>query len=986
MIPVTLTIQGMYSYRNKQTIDFTKLTQAGLFGIFGGVGCGKSTILEAITFALYGESERLNKGDNRNYNMMNLKSNELLIDFEFKTSDENHYRFVVKAKRNGKNFEEVKKYERTAYKKQDDDWEPIECSQVEAITGLNYKNFRRTVIIPQGKFQEFLQLSTNDRTEMLKELFNLNKYDLYSKVAGIEARNNEKIQNLNGQIQSIGEINPEEIAVKEKLLEEMRTQTVKLNEESSLQQKQMQEFEQLKGLTLNLEQYNQHLSELQKQEPDINRQEQELKEYEKFSLEFKSDLDQLNILDASRIKTTEDIEASKQKLLVVNETIKKSEIDFNQTRIAFEQKEKLNQESEELRKLISIRNLETDRNEKQERLSKGRDLIEGMGLSIYSDKQSLGDLKIKVEHLQKELPDLALLSLIKDWFTNRNNYIANRNEYKKKISGLTQALLAKNQEACHSVLSLSEDADRLSFGEINSLLDEEKKSLEKRSKELDSEVLHLEIQNRLEEFANGLTEGQPCPLCGSDHHPNVLNAQNLTERLAKSRGLQQEVRLRAKQILDLEKAFTQYVIQAASIEDQIKTENIRLKESDEKIRAHETKFVWPGFSMDNEEQLSNEYKKAEVLKQELEKANQELNVLSRKIETDEKNREKYSKAIEDLDKDCIALQTQSALLTDQLTIVKVDDFHETPSADLKMRADDLTLRYKLLVEKYHKEEKILSDLRTNAGTLTGSIETNQNALQNILTKKDRLNESINRKLLESGIVSKEYVERTLAKQLDIAGLRKMIETFRRDYETTRKYISELECELKGRKYDELKHREVKVSLDLLSQKIESFNQQIGSLQNEVQRLKSDLERYLTLRTELDKLNLRAQDIVELKNLFRANAFVNYISTVYLRNLCKTANERFYKLTRQKLNLELTEDNGFQVRDFMNEGKVRSVKTLSGGQTFQASLSLALSLADSIHKVSPGYENFFFLDEGFGTLDKDSLDIVFETLKSLKKEN
>ncbi|MDP4184775.1 MAG: SbcC/MukB-like Walker B domain-containing protein, partial [Bacteroidota bacterium] len=161
---------------------------------------------------------------------------------------------------------------------------------------------------------------------------------------------------------------------------------------------------------------------------------------------------------------------------------------------------------------------------------------------------------------------------------------------------------------------------------------------------------------------------------------------------------------------------------------------------------------------------------------------------------------------------------------------------------------------------------------------------------------------------------------------------------------------------------------------------------IGSLQNEVQRLKSDLERYLTLRTDLEKLNLRAQDIVEMKNLFRGNQFVNYISTVYLRNLCKTANERFYKLTRQKLNLELTEDNGFQVRDFMNEGKVRSVKTLSGGQTFQASLSLALSLADSIHKVSPGYENFFFLDEGFGTLDKDSLDIVFETLKSLKKEN
>jgi len=85
-------------------------------------------------------------------------------------------------------------------------------------------------------------------------------------------------------------------------------------------------------------------------------------------------------------------------------------------------------------------------------------------------------------------------------------------------------------------------------------------------------------------------------------------------------------------------------------------------------------------------------------------------------------------------------------------------------------------------------------------------------------------------------------------------------------------------------------------------------------------------------------------------------------------------------------LELSDDNSFQVRDFMNEGKLRNVKTLSGGQTFQASLSLALALADSIHKVAGDNENFFFLDEGFGTLDKDSLSTVFDTLKSLRKEN
>ncbi len=116
MIPVKLTIQGLYSYQERQTIDFGKLTGAKLFGIFGAVGSGKSSVLEAITFALYGKTDRLNlSGDNRNYNMMNLKSAEMLIDFEFETGkDQTAYRAIVKGKRNSKKFEDVKTLERTA--------------------------------------------------------------------------------------------------------------------------------------------------------------------------------------------------------------------------------------------------------------------------------------------------------------------------------------------------------------------------------------------------------------------------------------------------------------------------------------------------------------------------------------------------------------------------------------------------------------------------------------------------------------------------------------------------------------------------------------------------------------------------------------------------------------------------------------------------------------------------------------------------------
>jgi exonuclease SbcC len=87
-----------------------------------------------------------------------------------------------------------------------------------------------------------------------------------------------------------------------------------------------------------------------------------------------------------------------------------------------------------------------------------------------------------------------------------------------------------------------------------------------------------------------------------------------------------------------------------------------------------------------------------------------------------------------------------------------------------------------------------------------------------------------------------------------------------------------------------------------------------------------------------------------------------------------------------LALEVNSDNQFMVRDRMNDGKLRSVDTLSGGQMFQASLSLALALADNIQSLTQAKQNFFFLDEGFGSLDKDSLQIVFETLKALRNEN
>ena len=124
MIPLKLTIEGLYSYQEKQTIDFTSLTDAGLFGVFGSVGSGKSSILEAITFALYGETERMNKRDNRAYNMMNLKSSKSFIEFDFINFENRIFRIIRDFRRNSKKFDDVKTQTPTFYEKIDGNFIP----------------------------------------------------------------------------------------------------------------------------------------------------------------------------------------------------------------------------------------------------------------------------------------------------------------------------------------------------------------------------------------------------------------------------------------------------------------------------------------------------------------------------------------------------------------------------------------------------------------------------------------------------------------------------------------------------------------------------------------------------------------------------------------------------------------------------------------------------------------------------------------------
>jgi exonuclease SbcC len=199
-------------------------------------------------------------------------------------------------------------------------------------------------------------------------------------------------------------------------------------------------------------------------------------------------------------------------------------------------------------------------------------------------------------------------------------------------------------------------------------------------------------------------------------------------------------------------------------------------------------------------------------------------------------------------------------------------------------------------------------------------------------------------------------------------------------------ILELQSEAGVTNFDQANFLSLKAEFQLLKSQHESMQQEAALLQQRIKESETKLSEKATLEQTLAKLDIRETNLKELERLFKGSGFVKYVSTIYLQELCNTANTRFMKLSKNSLSLEIDSDNTFWVIDYLNGGKRRLLKTLSGGQTFQASLCLALALAEKVKSLNQADQSFFFLDEGFGALDRNALRVVFETLKSLRHEN
>ncbi len=974
MIPVQLTIEGLYSYQERQIIDFKNLTDAGLFGIFGSVGSGKSSILEAISFALYGETERLNMRDKRAYNMMNLKSNTSYIEFDFLNFENKLFRATRDFRRNSKKFDDVKPSSVTFYQQIEGKWIPLEHSNAEQIIGLNYANFKRTIIIPQGQFKEFLELGATERTTMMKEIFNLQRFDLQNNVASLNVKNRSELDQLDGQLKGFEEITEEQISAQK---ETLKTEQHKFSEAKDNFQKISASFQQLKNLKTdfeNLKQKKENFSNLSAQKAEIDILETQTDIYDRVSRIF-------NPLLAEKNKLSKEISAKQSDAEKQNTMVRETEAQFHSIKEQltaiqpkFEALEQSKIQENDLNLIVQILNYSDEIKKLKERTQKGSKEVQEVEEKRKNIQHNIDLLSKEAETLKPKKLDSNLLLQVGNWFIQQKNLKKSQEDQSEKI---------KKQE-----LQIQQISDELkAFSEnFKESFQQKKENLEAQKKEFSQKLDHLKIQQELAKFTSELHNGEACPLCGSSEHPNIVEFHDVHSELKE---FEEKVQSVDKELINLQKKENEIdkILERKGIfENQLKAEQEIISDIQHHIENHLKQFIWTEFSYEKEAEFEAKRSSSLEAEKQIEQLNQsifkERETLAKEIE----NLEKYQKALETFKIQEAKKEEQINSNRSNLKILNWENYSDKTTEEIENIYHTLSKSNTETEKNYHElvqKEKQISPKLAEEKAILNQLEKQISELKLEILSNTGL---INASLSQNNFNSFSEIEPILHQKINVEEMRSRIQKFKIDFETLKNGIHELEEKLKDFSFDNELFTAKETEFNETENHLKQINDLVVKLSSEIERLEKEYRKKEDLLKELSTLQKRSENLKVMTNLFKAAGFVQYVSSIYLRQLCDHANIRFHRMTRNQLSLQLNENNDFEIIDYLNEGRSRSVKTLSGGQSFQVSLSLALALAESVQANAQSDKNFFFIDEGFGTQDLESVNIVFETLTALQKEN
>ncbi|AZA92291.1 Nuclease sbcCD subunit C [Chryseobacterium nakagawai] len=976
MIPIRLTVEGLYSYQERQTIDFKNLTEAGLFGIFGAVGSGKSSVLEAISFALYGETERLNMRDKRAYNMMNLKSNSSYIEFDFINYENKLFRATRDFRRNSKKFDDVKPNSVAFYENIDGKWIPLDHSNAETIIGLSYSNFKRTIIIPQGQFKEFLELGAADRTNMMKEIFSLQRYDLQNNVSTLNTKNRSELDQLEGQLKGFEEVNEEKIQLRKDLLEEEQKKLVQANEKF---EKASQTYQQLKNLKTDFESLKlnqENFGKLSEQKTQMDALEAQSERYDHTFRVFNPLITEKNRLLKSIVEKGNEKENQ-------TKALQETEITFKVVKeqlTALEPKVKALEQSRiqenDLSLIVQILKFHDEIKTLNERTQKGSEKVAEVEVQRDMIQKKITELSKNMEVLKAQKLDPSLISDVGNWFIQQKNFKKSHQEQIEKTE--------KHQK---QIELIAEELKPFAIQEnFKTDFNNKKETLEAKKKELSQKLDHLKIQKELSRFASELHHGEACPLCGSQEHPHIVEFHDINTEL---QDIQEKIKIveqEAQHLQQQETAIEKILDRKKIFEEQLISEQKVLQQIQKDREIHLQQFIWKQFSPDHEDDFEKKRSDSFAIEKQIEEADKTINLERETLEKESKVLEKYKNALETFKLEEATKQKEINISRSNLKMLEWEHYEQKTVTEIEGAYQKLAQSNTETEQLYQKTSQQEKDLAPKLAEQKAIVSQSEKQIAELEKEISGNQQTIDKALNEHNFTVFNEVEKILQQEINIQEARAKIQQFKIDFETLKKVIEGLELKLRGLSFDDEQFSLAEKHFGEAQAELKQINDSVVTMIAEKDRLEKEYQKKEELLKELSKLQKRSENLKLMINLFKGAGFVQYVSSIYLRQLCDHANTRFHRMTRNQLSLQLNENNDFEIIDYLNEGRSRSVKTLSGGQAFQVSLSLALALAESVQSNAQADKNFFFIDEGFGTQDTESVNIVFETLTNLMKEN
>ncbi len=1083
MKPKKLTISAFGPYAERMELDFTQLGGGGLYLITGDTGAGKTTIFDAITFALYGEaSGEVRKGEMFRSKYAAPETRTFVeLTFTYRGKD-----YTVK--RNPEYERPKERGQGTTKEKANaelifpDERQPVTKSTevtraVTELLGLDQRQFRQIAMIAQGDFQKLLLAGTADRSEIFRKMFHTEIYqELQNRLRDAakerwktyDEKKRSILQDLDRIVCPEGAVFQKELArlKKEKFDGQVMRGMELLALCTAMDEERLSEMnEERQALGTQIEQENRLLGkvkESRKRQEEKAQKEKELEELIPQEAEKRQNREQADKeasvckeLEAQIRVEQESLELLRKMRLEKEDLLKKQE----ELQTAGKEKELLKAEQEQAKERLTtqkkqeetlsgtemlLARVEQKETQVQERLN----TIAAYRDAVQTAAEKTAKLTEELQKLQKQETDLSSrmettaerLAQREDAALQEEKCSQARMEFSKLLTKWTMARKAREEkQAAYRKGVETRDRVRETYQEM--------------------EQLFLDAQAGI--LAENLTEGIPCPVCGAVHHPSpAKKADHAPDKETldrKKEELQKQNEMTAalseaagtciRQADEARKELIQRIAQRAAVaagadkkNESSGTEQERLAQLSEELFAQAAR--------EKEKQLAaeEEYRKTRW---------EEYAAYEKQQQKEQKQREQLKRVMAEKQAELGRLDGERQTFSGQLK-QKMEEILKNVAGDQKTDTDELQNarnRMELLQQAQEKEEQ-LQQLVLAAEDCESHLE--QEKSQILLHKKDLLAKQKEWKALkqtiqtgteqaeqrEKAVHEKELLE-TRLREMEKTLLEKIgekealldgkdemqLRTNISDWSAKKEQLEQAQNQAK-KAFDEIWNRltEVRAALAAirsleetaeaenvlpseteLQEKITELTEQKQKLdqkysdqyhaantnrttyeavQNQQSQMQAVEEEYKWVRALSDTACgfLSGKQKIELET---------YVQMAYFDRILRKANLRFltmsggqYELKRQE-NIENRKEKAgldLNVIDHYN-GTERSVRTLSGGESFQASLSLALGLSDEIQSYAGGIQlDAMFVDEGFGSLDEESLNQAVKALEGLADGN